>query len=144
MGVENRMLHTLSSTSLLTIMEILGAIVVAAAMIYAIIEWSRRRRTKAEVSAAATRGVNPDAPRQDRAEERIAPPRAATMQAADDLPTNPKLRGALRSGREEGRFTEDEIAREHVDMAGRGASKPKVLDERETQINKHLDPGHTA
>jgi hypothetical protein len=35
------------------------------------------------------------------------------------------------------------MAREHLGVTG-DASKPKVLDERETQLNKHLDPGHTA
>jgi hypothetical protein len=127
-------------------MEILGAIVLAGAMIYAIMERSRRRRAKAELSDAGTRGLYREAARQERTEEGGAPASSpATMQAADALPSNPRLRGQLRSGREQGRSTEDEIAREHLGVTGRGnASTAKALDERETQINKHLDPGHTA
>jgi hypothetical protein len=68
---------------------------------------------------------------------------ASTTRGADELPSNPKLRGEVRSGREEGRWSEDDMAREHLGVTG-DASKPKVLDERETQLNKHLDPGHTA
>jgi hypothetical protein len=140
------MLDTLSSTSLLTIMEIVGPIILAAALIYATMQWSRRRRAKAEVSGAATRGLYRQAERQERMHEPIAPKSSvATTQLADELPSNPKLRGQLRSGREEGRLSEDDIAREHLGVTGRGdPSNPKALDERETQINKHLDPGHTA
>jgi hypothetical protein len=123
-------------------MEILGAIVLAAAMIYAIIERSRRRRAKAEVSDAATRGVHPETLRQEDMEERMA---SSSPRVPEELPANPRLRGELRSGRDEGRLSEDEIAREHLGVTGRGdAAKAKALDERETQINKHLDPGHTA
>ncbi len=140
------MLNTFSSTSLLTTMEIVGPIILAAALIYATIQWSRRRRAKAEVSEAATRGLYREAAREERNEEAVMETSSApTTQAADVLPSNPKMRGELRSGREEGRLTEDEIARAHLGVTGRGdASKAKALDERETQINKHLDPGHTA
>jgi hypothetical protein len=138
--VENTMLNTLSSTSLLTIMEIIAPIVLAAAMIYASVQWSRRRRARLAVSEAATRGVYRSADRQERMDKPAATARAGAPRAADEVPSNPKLRGQLRSGREQGRQSEDDIAREHLG----DASKPKLLDERETQINKHLDPGHTA
>jgi hypothetical protein len=70
---------------------------------------------------------------------------ARSLPPHDELPVSPKLRGELRSGREEGRLTEDEIARKHLGTTAQDdRSKPKTLDERETQINKHLDPGHTA
>ena len=140
------MLDTLSSTSLLTIMEVVGPIVLAAAMIYGTIAWSRRRRAKAEVSEAATRGLYRQAAREEGIDETTAARSSASMtREADELTANPKLRGELRSGREEARWSEDDIARQHLGVTGRGdVSKPQVLDERETQLNKHLDPGHTA
>jgi hypothetical protein len=135
-----------TSSSLLVIIEIIGPIVLAAALIYATIKWSRRRRAKVEVSEAATRSLYREAARQERMEEATAARgSASTTQGADELPSSAKLRGVVRSGREEGRWTEDDIAREHLSVTGRGdASKPKVLDERETQLNRQLDPGHTA
>jgi hypothetical protein len=75
-------------------------------------------------------------------EERMS---SSSPRVPQELPANPRLRGELRSGRDEGRLSEDEITREHLGVPGRGdASKAKALDERETQINQHLDPGHTA
>jgi hypothetical protein len=47
-----------------------------------------------------------------------------------------------RSGPHPGGRDRLEASRRHPGQDYR--SKPKVLDERETQINKHLDPGHTA
>jgi hypothetical protein len=138
------MLDTLSSTSLLALMEIGGPIVLAAAIIYASMQWSRRRRTRAQVTEAATRGLYREADRQE-AREQLNPLAPSAAAVHDEIPPNPKIRGKLRSGREEARRSEDDLARDHLGVTGRGdPTKPKVLDERETQINKHLDPGHTA
>ena len=59
------MLDTLSCTSLVIIMEVVGPIVLVAAMIYATIQRSRRSRAKAEVSEAATRDLYGKAARQE-------------------------------------------------------------------------------
>ncbi len=133
------------SSTLLVIVEIVGPIVLAAALIYATIVWSRRRRARLTVSEAATSGLYREAERQERMDEPIAPTSSDALRVADELPANPKLRGQLRSGREEGRRTEDEIARQRLGVTGsRNASKPKGLDERQSQLNRHRDPGHTA
>jgi len=138
-------LQSLQSMSLVTVMGILGLIVLAAVMIYASIQWSRRRRTSADVSEAATRDLYRQAERKERVDAAAPNTSARSLHPQDELPVSPKLRGELRSGREEGRWTEDEIARKHLGVTGQDdRSKPKTLDERKTQINKHLDPGHTA
>jgi hypothetical protein len=138
------MVDTLQSMSLVTVMEIVGPIVLVAAMIYASIQWSRRRAT-AELSEGATRDLYRQAARKERLDAVASNASARSLPAEDELPVSPRLRGELRSGREEGRWTEDEIARKHLGVGGQDdRSKPKALDERETQINKHLDPGHTS
>jgi hypothetical protein len=139
------MVDTLQSMSLVTVMEIVGPIVLGAAMIYASIQWSRRRRATAELSEAATRDLYRHAARKEHVEAVASNASARSLPPEDELPVSPRLRGELRSGREEGRWTEDEIARKHLGVAGQDdRSKPKALAERETQINKHLDPGHTS
>jgi hypothetical protein len=137
------MLDTLSSTSLLVAMEIIGPILLAAALIYASVEWSRRRKASVAVSETATRGLYRQADRQERREEASASGALSNMgPELDELPPNPRLRGKLRSGREGSRPSEDDLARQH--LSARSDAKPKLLDERELQISKHLDPGHTA
>jgi hypothetical protein len=139
------MVDTLQSMSLVTVMEIVGPIVLVAAMIYASIQWSRRRRATAELSEGATRDLYRQAARKERLDAVASNASARSLPAEDELPVSPRLRGELRSGREEGRWTEDEIARKHLGVGGQDdRSKPKALDERETQVNKHLDPGHTS
>ena len=60
--------------------------------------------------------------------------------------SNPRILGKLRSGRDNNRATEDDIAKQHMGPRGLpGESAPaNVLRENETQIPKGLDPGHTA
>ena len=60
--------------------------------------------------------------------------------------SNPRILGKLRSGRDDNRPTEDDIAKQHMGPRGLpGESAPAtVLRENETQIPKGLDPGHTA
>ena len=136
------MLDTLSSTSLLVVMEIIGPIVLAASLIYASIEWSRRRKASVAASETATRGLYRQADGQERREEAPASGALSTMRPElDEVPPNPRLRGKLRSGREGARPSEDDLAREH--LSGRSDPKP-TLDEQELQMSKHLDPGHTA
>ena len=54
--------------------------------------------------------------------------------------------GKLRGGRDDGRSTEDDIARAKLGPQGVPGKpdKPPVADEDELQIPKPLDPGHTA
>jgi hypothetical protein len=49
------MLETVQSMSLLAIMEILGPVLLAIALIYAIVQWSRRPRAARRTSDEATR-----------------------------------------------------------------------------------------
>ena len=59
--------------------------------------------------------------------------------------TDPLTKGKIRSGREQGRVTEDDIAREREGEQGiPGKGKPALKDEDELQIPKHNDPGHVA
>ena len=58
-----------------------------------------------------------------------------------DLLTN----GKIRSGRDDGRPTEDDIARQRLGEQGmRGVAKPQVLDDDKLQNPKPIDPGHVA
>jgi hypothetical protein len=49
------MLETIQSMSLLAIMEIVGPVLLAIALIYAIVQWSRRPRAAKQASEEATR-----------------------------------------------------------------------------------------
>jgi hypothetical protein len=65
------------------------------------------------------------------------------MEAA--MPTDPLTQGKIRSGRDDGRPTEDDRARERVGEQGiPGKAKPQVLDDDTLQNPKPIDPGHTA
>jgi hypothetical protein len=58
---------------------------------------------------------------------------------------DPLTKGKIRAGRDDGRITEDDIARARQGEQGiPGKAKPQVLDEDELQIPKPLDPGHVA
>ena len=59
---------------------------------------------------------------------------------------NPKILGKLRSGRDDDRPTEDDIAKQRLGPRGLPGepAQPNALRESETQIPKGLDPGHTA
>jgi len=59
---------------------------------------------------------------------------------------NPRILGKLRSGRDDNRPSEDDIAKQHLGPRGLPGEPavPNALRESETQIAKALDPGHTA
>jgi hypothetical protein len=58
---------------------------------------------------------------------------------------DPLTKGKIRAGREQGRVTEDEIAREREGEQGTpGKAKPQVMDDDKLQNPKPIDPGHTA
>ena len=59
--------------------------------------------------------------------------------------TDPLTRAKIRSGRDDGRPTEDGIARERQGQQGiPGKAKPQVMDDDRLQNPKSIDPGHTA
>ncbi len=59
--------------------------------------------------------------------------------------TNPLTRAKIHSGRDDGRPTEDDIARVRQGEQGiPGKAKPQVLDDDRLQNPKPIDPGHTA
>ena len=59
--------------------------------------------------------------------------------------TNPLTEGKIRSGRDDGRPTEDDIARQRLGQQGMpGVTKPQVMDEDKLQNPKPIDPGHVA
>jgi hypothetical protein len=63
------MLETVQSMSLLAIMEIVGPILLAIALIYGIVQWSRRPRAAKSISDEATRRLY----REGQAEEELDP-----------------------------------------------------------------------
>jgi len=59
--------------------------------------------------------------------------------------TDPKTQGKIRAGRDDGRHTEDDIARMKEGEQGTpGKAKPQVMDDDTLQNPKPIDPGHTA
>jgi hypothetical protein len=61
------------------------------------------------------------------------------------MPIDPLTRGKIRSGRDDSRPTEDDIARERQGEQGMpGRAKPQVLDDNKLQNPKPIDPGHVA
>ena len=57
----------------------------------------------------------------------------------------PLTKGKIRAGREQGRVTEDDVAREREGEQGTpGKAKPQVMDDDTLQNPKPIDPGHTA
>ena len=58
---------------------------------------------------------------------------------------DPLTKGKIRAGREQGRVTEDDVAREREGEQGTpGKAKPQVMDDDKLQNPKPIDPGHTA
>ena len=58
---------------------------------------------------------------------------------------DPLTLGKIRSGRDEGRRTEDDIARERQGEQGvPGKAKPQQLSDERLQNPKAIDPGHVA
>jgi hypothetical protein len=61
------------------------------------------------------------------------------------LTPDPLTLGKIRAGRDDGRPTEDDIARERVGEQGiPGQAKPPLADEDKLDIPKPIDPGHPA
>jgi hypothetical protein len=68
----------------------------------------------------------------------------ATIQESA-MPIDPLTLGKIRAGRDDGRPTEDDIARERAGEQGiPGQAKPPLKDPDTLQIPKPLDPGHVA
>ena len=58
---------------------------------------------------------------------------------------DPLTKGKIRAGRDGGRPTEDDIAREREGEQGLpGKAKPQVMDDDKLQNPKTIDPGHVA
>ena len=143
------MLETIASMRTLTVIELFGAVLCGVGLVYVALQWWRwRSRNTGRKRQAAPPNVT-GAATNEWVEHSLAPPDLApaggSADALSDKP-NPKLLGKLRSGREAGRMTEDEIVRQHI--GGRGSpDEPvtgKALPESITQNPKPLDPGHTA
>jgi hypothetical protein len=61
------------------------------------------------------------------------------------MPNDPLTRGKIRAGRDGGRRSEDDIAREREGEQGiPGKAKPPVKDDDALQNPKPIDPGHVA
>ena len=69
----------------------------------------------------------------------------ASANLTSSLP-DPKTLGKLRSGRDDNRPSEDDVAKERMGARGLPGEAPPSNDlrESETQMPKGLDPGHTA
>ena len=126
------MLETLGQLTVRSIAAIVGAIILAGVLIYALVQRlsARRRNTQRARAQARTEPVSTS-------------PGAAPR---NDMLPDPRTLAKVRAGREGDRPSEDDIARERMGprgLPGEPASAP-ALDESITQIPKHLDPGHTA
>ena len=61
------------------------------------------------------------------------------------MPTDPLTLGKIRAGRDDGRPTEDDLARALAGEQGLpGKAKPQQKSDRRLQNPKPIDPGHTA
>jgi hypothetical protein len=61
------------------------------------------------------------------------------------MPTDPLTKGRIRAGRDDGRPTEDDLARELEGEQGiPGKAKPQVRSDDKLQNPKSNDPGHVA
>ena len=61
------------------------------------------------------------------------------------MPTDPLTLGKIRAGRDDGRPTEDDIARACGGEQGiPGKAKPQQQSDERLQNPKAIDPGHTA
>ena len=61
------------------------------------------------------------------------------------MPIDPLTKGKIRSGRDDDRLTEDDVAREREGEQGiPGKAKPQVKNDDRLQNPKPIDPGHTA
>jgi hypothetical protein len=138
------MLETIATMPVRTMIEIVGAILLAAVLLYATVQWSRRRAARLDAGREAV-ARNPARP--GAKEERDLAP------AEFPAGPNPTIAGKLRSGRQGDRPSEDDIVRQHMGLRGVPGEPPRAnaLTESETQlpkaldpVPKALDPGHTA
>ncbi len=61
------------------------------------------------------------------------------------MPIDPLTLGKIRAGRDDGRRTEDDVARQREGEQGiPGQAKPQLKSDERLQNPKPLDPGHTA
>lgn len=61
------------------------------------------------------------------------------------MPIDPLTKGKIRAGRDDGRATEDDLARALEGEQGiPGKAKPQVMDDDKLQNPKPIDPGHVA
>lgn len=61
------------------------------------------------------------------------------------MPTDPLTQGKIRAGRDDGRPTEDDLARALEGEQGvPGKAKPQQKSDERLQNPKPADPGHTA
>lgn len=61
------------------------------------------------------------------------------------MPIDPLTKGKIRASRDNGRATEDDLARTLDGQQGvPGKAKPQVMDDDTLQNPKPIDPGHVA
>ena len=73
------MLESIQATALLTIMEIVGPLLLAVALLYGTIQWSKRRTGRTEaVRDQATRRLYQEAAKEESVEASLAPTDAPT------------------------------------------------------------------
>ena len=128
------MLETIAAMLALTAVEVVGVVLFILALAYAALHfWRRRSKRRQDAARSLAQGV---------ANEWVEPTLAPSML---NMPS-PKILGKLRSGREHGRLSEDDLAQQNVGRRGLPGepAPPNELRESETQIPKPLDPGHTA
>jgi hypothetical protein len=118
----------LSTAPLLTLLQIVGPILLLAALIYGTVQWSRRRRGADAAGEAATRRLYTD--------------RTAR---ADNVGTVPEEVGLVPKD-ERGLLTEDEMQRERLGPRGvPGQPDPaRMTPQRKKKTPEKIDPGHTA
>jgi hypothetical protein len=128
------LLETIAAMLALTAVEVVGGALVIFALAYAALHfWRRRSKRRQDAARSLAQGV---------ANEWVEP---ALVPSMLNMPS-PKILGKLRSGREHGRLSEDDLAQQNVGRRGLPGepAPPNDLRESETQIPKPLDPGHTA
>ena len=115
------------------ILEIVGLLVLLAVLVCGAVVWRRQHRTQARDIARPKLSAGGDT--------RHVASREAS---AGSIPLS--VLGKLRAGREDDRPSEDDLVRMHMGPRGLpGEPAPSYdLPEKETQIPKPLDPGHTA
>jgi hypothetical protein len=143
------MLETIAAMRTLTAIEVFGVVLCGVGLVYVALQWRRWRGSSTGRKRQAAPPNVTGAATNEWVEHSLAPPDIAPAGgSADGLSAkpNPELAGKLRSGREAGRMTEDEIAQQHMGRRGSPGepAMAKTLPENITQIPKPLDPGHTA